>query len=299
MHGLLTEFNSRPVRSTVVFPFKSPFKRCAPRDTRILGASSSSNGDSDNRTASAKTPETRSVRQVLSSAQRTRFDPQDDRQWYSLPRLVHHSDEGFRSKVTQLYRERIPQNAVVLDLCSSWVSHLPEDEAYTEVVGHGLNAVELAANKRLSKFFVRNLNKEPDGWALQDSSFDAVLIACSVQYLQQPERVFAEIYRILKPGGVCIVTFTNRMFYEKAIAAWRDASSQYARILLVKSYFQAVPGFTPPESITHVEVGCRQDSKDSFLRIFKQIFSSVDTDPFAAVISYKDFTPEIEKAPSM
>lgn len=38
---------------------------------------------------------------------------------------------------------------------------------------------------------------------------------CSVQYLQQPERVFAEVYRVLKPGGVAIFTFSNRMFYEK------------------------------------------------------------------------------------
>jgi SAM-dependent methyltransferase len=36
-----------------------------------------------------------------------------------------------------------------------------------------------------------------------------------VSYSVQPERVFAEIYRVLKPGGVCIVTFSNRQFYDK------------------------------------------------------------------------------------
>ena len=72
--------------------------------------------------------------------------------------------------------------------------------------------------------------------------------------MQQPERVFAEIYRVLKPGGVCIMTFSNRMFYQKAIAAWRNNDTGYARCQLVKSYFTSVAGFTEPEAIT--EVSC-------------------------------------------
>ena len=74
---------------------------------------------------------------------------------------------------------------------------------------------------------------------------------CSIQYMEQPEEVFAEIYRVLKPGGVVIITFSNRLFYEKAIAAWRDGSG-YSRSQLVKSYFQAVSGFTQPEAVTEV-----------------------------------------------
>jgi SAM-dependent methyltransferase len=280
--------------SCKVLPSTSQARECA-RDRRTFVSVNSSDYGFINESSKPKTSKTPSVREVLTPAQRTKLDSRDDRDWYSLPRLVHHSDEGFRTKVTQLYRGRIPVEAVVLDLCSSWVSHLPPDVPYAEVIGHGLNAAELAANKRLSKFFVRNLNKEPDDWALLDCSCDAVLIACSIQYLQQPERVFAEIYRVLKPGGVCIVTFTNRMFYEKAIAAWRDAS-QYARILLVKSYFQAVKGFTPSESITQMPKVHQQDNKNNFMRIFKQIFSSPDMDPFVAVLSYKDFTPGIEKS---
>lgn len=69
--------------------------------------------------------------------------------------------------------------------------------------------------------------------------------------MQQPEKVFSEIYRVLKPGGVCIVTFSNRLFYEKAISAWRDETG-YGRCQLVKSYFQAVEGFTEPEVVYEV-----------------------------------------------
>ena len=35
-------------------------------------------------------------------------------------------------QVTQLYRERIPAGGAVLDLCSSWVSHLPRDVKYSK-----------------------------------------------------------------------------------------------------------------------------------------------------------------------
>ena len=46
-------------------------------------------------------------------------------------------------QVTQLYRLRIPENAVIVDLMSSWVSHLPPDKKYKRVVGHGMNAAEV------------------------------------------------------------------------------------------------------------------------------------------------------------
>lgn len=75
--------------------------------------------------------------------------------------------------------------------------------------------LQLARNKQLDEFFVRDLNKDPSNWSMADCSFDAVLCCVSAQYLQQPEKVFAEIHRILKPGGVCIVTFSNRLYSTK------------------------------------------------------------------------------------
>ena len=68
-----------------------------------------------------------------------------------------------------------------------------------------------------------------------------MICTVSVQYLQYPERVFAEIYRVLKPGGICIISFSSRLFYQKAIQAWRD-NSAFGRINLVKQYFSCVPG---------------------------------------------------------
>lgn len=84
-------------------------------------------------------------------------------------------------QVTELYRNLIPPGGTVLDLCSSWVSHLPPEVSYERVVGHGMSAAELARNPRLDSFFVRNLNTDPDGWAAADNSFDAVTCCVSIQ----------------------------------------------------------------------------------------------------------------------
>ena len=192
----------------------------------------------------------------MDRSQRTKINTVDDRNWYSQPRLCTHVDDEFLAQLTQLYRERIPAGGKVLDMCSSWISHLPPEVEYSEVVGHGLNAEELGKNRRLSRFFVKNLNENPT-FAAEDQTYDAVLCCVSVQYLQRPEEVFAEVYRVLKPGGVFIVSFSNRMFYEKAISAWRDGTG-FSRAQLVKQYFQCVSGFTKAEVITEVRGGARR-----------------------------------------
>ncbi len=103
--------------------------------------------------------------------------------------------------------------------------------------------LQMKRNKQLNRFFIRDFNKDPSDWAEKDNTFDAVVCCVSVQYMQQPERVFAEIHRVLKPGGVCIMTFSSRLFYSKAIQGWRD-NSAYGRVSLVKQYFQCIKGIT-------------------------------------------------------
>ncbi|MBF2051564.1 MAG: class I SAM-dependent methyltransferase [Elainella sp. C42_A2020_010] len=212
---------------------------------------------------------------LLQPAQRTKLDESDDRLFYDFPRFVTHVDEGFIQQLTDLYRERLQPHSRILDLMSSWVSHLPEEIEFEHVEGHGLNEEELARNPRLNHYFVQNLNQK-QLLPLPDQSFDAVVIAVSVQYLQLPEAVFAEIYRILKPGGICIVSFSNRMFYQKAIQAWRD-SSEAERVELVKGYFAAIPGFGPAEVIM------RPSQVPSFL----QMLGMGGGDPFYAVIGQR------------
>ena len=227
----------------------------------------------------------RVVREVLSPQDRTTLDAEEDRMFYSIPRLVHHSDDSFRKKVTKLYEDLIPANSDVLDLCSSWTSHLPEHVTYHKVTGHGMNAVELGRNSRLDAFYVRDFNKEPGDWAISSESLDAVLCCCSIQYIRYPEQVFAEIARVLKPKGICIVTFTNRMFFQKAISAWRE-NSEYGRVLLVKKYFTAIEGFAAPEEVTGVQI---DDTSllDTMQSLFNSAFRGGYQDPFYAVVCYK------------
>jgi hypothetical protein len=165
-----------------------------------------------------------------------KVDPDDDARFYEPARLTTHIDDGAIAALTDFYRRILPPGGAVLDLMSSWVSHLPADRDYGEVVGHGMNATELAANPRLTRWFVQDLNRAPR-LPLDDGAFDAVLCCVGVQYLQRPVEVFADVRRVLKPGAPVLVSFSNRCFPTKAVAVWRALDGPgHAR--LVSLYLQ-------------------------------------------------------------
>ena len=172
-----------------------------------------------------------------------KIDDGDDLAFYAPPRLVTHIDEIAVAALTSFYREIVPEGGRVLDLMSSWVSHLPEDRRYTQVVGHGMNAQELAANPRLDRWFVQDLNGYP-ALPLESGAFDAALCCVGVQYLQRPLEVFAEVRRVLAPDTRVVVSYANRCFPTKAVAIWRalDMSDQASLIgmYLNRSGFSAV-----------------------------------------------------------
>lgn len=148
-----------------------------------------------------------------------RDDETDDAAFYRDARLVTHIDDATIDALTIFYRERIAAGARVLDLMSSWISHLPPDVDYARVAGHGMNAAELEANARLDERHVQDLNRNPRlPWT--DGAFDAVLIAVSVQYLVDPVAVFREVGRLLAPGGELIVATSHRCFPTKAVRAF-------------------------------------------------------------------------------
>jgi SAM-dependent methyltransferase len=210
----------------------------------------------------------------LASAQRTKLDNADDALFYDYPRFVNHVDDRFIAQLTDLYRQRLQPNTQILDLMSSWVSHLPKEMEFAHVEGHGLNAEELAKNPRLNHYFVQNLNQNQI-LPFADQTFDAVLNTVSVQYLQYPEVVFTEIQRILKVGGIAIISFSNRMFYQKAIQGWREGSES-DRTKLVFKYFAAVPkGFTRPELVANITPSSP----------FLAMLGMANSDPFYSVVA--------------
>lgn len=174
-----------------------------------------------------------------------KVDGGDDLAFYAPARLVTHIDEGAVAALTNFYRELLPSDGRILDLMSSWTSHLPEDRRYAEVVGHGMNSAELAANARLDRWFVQDLNVDP-ALSLGDGDFGAALCCVGVQYLQRPFEIFAEVRRVLAPGAPFAVSYANRCFPTKAVAVWRslDMSGQASLI----GFYLECAGFTDVEA---------------------------------------------------
>ena len=169
----------------------------------------------------------------------SRLDEQADIQFYSAPRFVTHIDDGAIATLKQYYDEQLPEGADVLDICSSWISHLPPDKPLGRVVGVGMNARELDANERLTEFVQADLNRQPV-IEFPDASFDACLCVVSVDYLTQPRKVLSEVHRVLRPGGRAIFSFSNRCFPSKAVKKWLQADDA-ARQKIVASYFVFSP----------------------------------------------------------
>ena len=163
-------------------------------------------------------------------------DGGDDAAFYAPARLLTHIDDEAILALTGFYREILPAGGVLLDLMSSWVSHLPPEVTFTEVIGQGMNAEELRANPRLNRSFVQNLNRDPI-LPLGDGSCDAILCCVGVQYLQRPLEVFADVLRVLRPGAPFIVSFSNRCFPTKAVAIWRSLDDS-GHAALVRLYLE-------------------------------------------------------------
>ena len=174
--------------------------------------------------------------QSLPGAAFRRQDETPDEVFYRQPRFVTHIDDGAIEAVTGLYREFFPAGGRILDLMSSWVSHLPPEVEYGRVVGLGLNRAELERNPRLSDFVVQNLNTTPT-LPFGDRSFDAAGITVSVDYLTRPVEVLRDLGRVLVPGGPVVISFSNRCFPSKAVAVWHTLDDA-GHLALVRRYLE-------------------------------------------------------------
>ena len=160
--------------------------------------------------------------------------------FYSQPRFVTHIDDGAIGAITDYYAATMHEDADVLDVCSSWISHLPPDLKLGRVAGIGMNDEELKRNERLTEYEVRDLNVDPK-LPYEDDSFDFVCNVVSVDYLTKPLEVFSEMHRVLRPGGRAIMSFSNRCFPTKAIGIWTQTDDA-GHLWIVGSYYRFTPG---------------------------------------------------------
>jgi SAM-dependent methyltransferase len=170
-----------------------------------------------------------------------RYDETPDEEFYKTPRLVTHIDDRAIAAVTQLYREFFPLGGEILDLMSSWVSHLPPEVEYRRVIGLGMNEAELRRNERLDSYVVQNLNANPR-LPFEDAEFDGCGICVSIDYLTRPIEVLREVGRVLKVGGPTIISFSNRCFPTKAVNVWHQLDDR-GHMHLVERYLQEAGNF--------------------------------------------------------
>ncbi len=180
-----------------------------------------------------------------------RADASPDGLFYAQPRLVTHIDAAALRALTAHYQAALPPPSpalALLDLCASWISHYPAGHTKAtcqRVAGLGMNAAELAANPALSEHAVHDLNADPR-LPYASASFDAVTCCASIDYLARPVEVLREVHRVLRPGGACILSFSNRCFPSKAVALWlRSSDAEHVRWV---GGLLRCAGFSPPQA---------------------------------------------------
>ena len=183
-----------------------------------------------------------------------RSDDLPDPLFYAQTRLVQHLDDGAIAAVGTLYTE-LALTGEVLDLCSSWVSHFIEAPQRLTVLG--MNETELARNPQATDRVIHDLNTDPT-LPFADASFDAATCCVSVDYLTRPVEVFADVARVLRPGGLFVCTFSNRCFPTKAIRGWL-LTDDAGHVAIVEEYFRRSGGWDEPVAQRRTPAGHRGD----------------------------------------
>lgn len=180
-----------------------------------------------------------------------RFDESPDTFFYSSPRFVTHIDDPAIQSLTKYYSSVFPASnspgVALLDMCSSWISHYPKGYKQERIAGLGLNEEELKRNPVLTEYAVQDLNQKT-ALPYEDNSFDIITNAVSVDYLAKPLEVFKEMRRVLKPGGLAVMSFSNRCFWTKAISIW-TGTGDVDHVYIVGSYFHYAGGYEPPKAL--------------------------------------------------
>lgn len=165
-----------------------------------------------------------------------RTDSGPDSVFYDQPRWVQHIDDSAIQVIKSLYGRLLKNDMRVLDLMSSWQSHIPSKLRLEKLTGLGLNREELNKNKILNDWVVHDLNAKPK-LPFESHEYDAVICTNSIEYLIHPDAIFDEIVRVLRTNGLVIVIFSNRWFPPKAIQIWEELH-EFERMGLILEYLR-------------------------------------------------------------
>lgn len=208
--------------------------------------------------------------ELLHAAGMRRKNEQPDSDFYAKPRLVHHLDNRARARIGVLYRQLFHGKGRVLDLMGSWDSHLPDSCTVDELLVHGLNREELRRNFRAKATICQDLNAE-SSLPLENDSLDGVICTASIEYLTQPLTVFAEVIRLLKPGGIFAVSFSNRWFPPKVTQVWTELHA-FERMGLVAELFLRSKGFEGLTTYSHRGAPRPEEDKYAHLPLSDPVF---------------------------
>lgn len=218
------------------------------------------------------------IKQIYAPDAFARRDETDDRVFYSVDRFVEHLDSVALSTVERIIGGLVVESQpLILDLMAGWDSHIPPPLKPSRVTGLGLNENELRANKALTDFVVHDLNEDPS-LPFADELFDVVLNTVSIDYMTQPVQVFQEVGRILKPNGLFLVIFSNRMFPQKVVKMWWRLSEE-DRVVLVEELFRYAEVFDEPGAFVSRDKARPADDRHAHL--------GISSDPVYAVYAEK------------
>jgi len=176
-----------------------------------------------------------------------REDESDDSLFYLEPRLLVHIDDAAINELENYLSDQLPERAIILDLMTSWRSHIPENLVMNEVYGLGMNAEEMSGNPQLNQWIVKDINKDSH-LPYEENLFDAVMVIVSVQYMTDPISIFKEVNRVLKKTGKFHVVYSNRMFPTKATKIWK-VFNDIERANLIGSYFANSGSWSVPNAV--------------------------------------------------
>lgn len=144
----------------------------------------------------------------------------------------------------------------VLEIGAAENSYLPEKLKLARHVGVGLNKELMETNSALTETLVVDLGVVQDDIGVKseelniglggEDTFDAILIANTIEFLTKPREVMKTCWRLLKPGGVAIVSFVGQedlkeTFGDAQTKMWRGYNDDQ-HMWMAGSFFQFSAG---------------------------------------------------------